>query len=244
MSMEAITAIFFDAGGTLFEARQTIGAIYSGIALRYGVAIDSGILDTTFHKEFVARSSQGFPKGASDPLVQRQWWFELVRKVLADRFPKELICSYFSELYGFFGGAGAWRLYPEALECLKRLREQGFRLGVVSNFDSRLRQILQNLGIGDLFEQVALSWEAGAAKPRAKIFKHALKAMGLTPRQVLHVGDSIAEDVEGARGAGLTPVLLDRLGAHCQWKDSLRIRSLAELSMRVPSDWQPACGIL
>jgi len=66
----------------------------------------------------------------------------------------------------------------------------------------------------------------------------------LTPRQVLHVGDSIAEDVEGAKGAGLTPVLLDRCGAHYQWKEGLRIRSLAELSMQVPSNSQPSCGIL
>ena len=244
MSMEAIAAVFFDAGGTLFEARRSIGTIYSDIALRYGVPIDPVILDSAFQKEFTARSSKGFPRGASGPHVQRRWWFALVRKVLSGRFPEEFIGPYFSELYEFFCGLGAWRLYPEVMECLKELRAHGFRLGVVSNFDSRLRQILENLGIGGFFEQVTLSWEVGAAKPRAKIFERALKAMRLTPRQVLHVGDSIPEDVEGASKSGITPVLLDRIGAHAQWQDSLRIHSLDELSVQVPSNSHPACGIL
>jgi putative hydrolase of the HAD superfamily len=229
--MDAIAAVFFDAGGTLFEVCGSVGKIYSDIAQRYGAHTEPQILDTVFRREFIAKSAEGFPPSTPiDPrLTERQWWFELVQRVLAGSIAAESFEAYFAELYGFFCSASAWRLYPDVLESLKQLRARGLRLGVISNFDSRLRDILANLGIGLLFEQATISWEIGAAKPDAKIFQNALQAMGVRPQEALHVGDSIEEDVEGAKAAGLKPILLDRLGIHAQWGDGLRIRSLAEL---------------
>ena len=85
-----------------------------------------------------------------------------------------------------------------------------FRLAVISNFDGRLRFILQHLGISKFFADIFISSEIGADKPDPEIFRRALKLIDLTPNEVLHVGDDPERDWEGASAAGLSVFRLDR----------------------------------
>jgi putative hydrolase of the HAD superfamily len=80
---------------------------------------------------------------------------------------------------------------------------------VVSNFDSRLEGVLTGLGLADWFETVVVSSRAGAAKPSPVPFQQALAALGLSPAQAWHVGDS-PEDEAGARAAGLRCLIVRR----------------------------------
>jgi putative hydrolase of the HAD superfamily len=91
--------------------------------------------------------------------------------------------------------------------ALERLRERGERLAVVSNWDASLPDVLARLGLAPLFDVIVTSAQAGARKPDPAIFS----AVGVPVW--LHVGDSIEEDVAGARAAGIEPVLLRRDGA-------------------------------
>ena len=118
--------------------------------------------------------------------------------------------DYFDELYGFFAQPQAWRLYPDTQPALAALHTRGIRLGVISNFDSRLFGLLDGLGIAQFFDPVVISTRAGAAKPEAAIFNQALVHHGLAPEHAVHVGDSYEMDVLGAQTAGLRPVLIDR----------------------------------
>jgi putative hydrolase of the HAD superfamily len=161
--------------------------------------------------------------------ADRRWWFGVVREVVGAYLPAEGLKSYFDELYEFFRTRDAWLVYSDVRETLTELRTRGFRLGVISNFDSRLRDILSNLGLGSFFEQAALSWEVGASKPDSRIFRRALEAMQVSPDQALHVGDSLLSDVEGARKVGLTPILLDRRGIHSGYLGCPVIRDLTGL---------------
>jgi putative hydrolase of the HAD superfamily len=102
-----------------------------------------------------------------------------------------------------------WKLYPEVLDVLKQLRER-FQLAVISNFDGRLRLILQNLGISKYFAHVFISSELGADKPDPEIFRRALKLMRLNAKEVLHVGDDPRRDWKAAKEAGLLVFQLDR----------------------------------
>ncbi len=88
----------------------------------------------------------------------------------------------------------------------------GSSLGIVSNFDSRLFNVLRGLGIADHFDTVTISSLAHAAKPSPKIFELALEKHAVDAADAMHVGDSITDDVEGARKAGITAVLLARDG--------------------------------
>jgi putative hydrolase of the HAD superfamily len=118
--------------------------------------------------------------------------------------------------------------YPDATPALRRLREQGLRLICVSNWDCSLPAVLERCGLLELLDGAVSSAEAGARKPDPAIFAAALRMAGCGPEQVLHVGDSAEEDVEGARAVGIEALLLDREGGG-------DVASLEEVAERVPA---------
>jgi putative hydrolase of the HAD superfamily len=125
-------------------------------------------------------------------------------------------------------GAIRFRAYPEVPGVLARLRAGGARLAVVSNWDVSLHDVLERTGLRPLVDAVVISAELGVAKPDPAIFRAALDRLGAGPDGALHVGDSLEDDVAGARAAGLEAVLVARNGAPAP--DGVRaVRSLAEL---------------
>ena len=85
-----------------------------------------------------------------------------------------------------------------------------FHLAVISNFDGRLRVILEHLAVSKFFSHVFLSSELGADKPDAEIYRRALRLSGASPNETLHVGDDPERDWEGATAAGLSIFRLER----------------------------------
>ena len=93
---------------------------------------------------------------------------------------------------------------------MSRLREAGLRLAVIANWDDRLPGLLGELGLARDFEVVVTSHDVGVQKPHPTIFRTAAKRLGLTPEEMLHVGDRKLEDVEGAEAVGLSALWLTR----------------------------------
>jgi putative hydrolase of the HAD superfamily len=102
--------------------------------------------------------------------------------------------------------------FDDAAPALMDLRDAGARLAVVSNWDWSLTDVLGGLGLLPLLDAVITSAEVGAPKPEAAIFEAALSALGCEAADAVHVGDSAENDVEGARAAGIRPLLLAREG--------------------------------
>ncbi len=117
--------------------------------------------------------------------------------------------AFFEVAYSHFAEAGVWDLYPEVADVLQTLQGR-FDLAVVSNFDGRLRMILENLGVSKFFSHVFLSSELGADKPDPEIFRRALRLSNARPDEVLHVGDDPVRDGEAGRSAGLAVFQLER----------------------------------
>jgi putative hydrolase of the HAD superfamily len=119
--------------------------------------------------------------------------------------------------------------YPDAAPALQAARARGQRLVAVSNWDVSLAAVLQRAGLAPLLDGVVTAAHVGVRKPGSEIFTRALALAGVGPEQAVHVGDSIEEDVAGARGAGIAPVLLrrDRLAGPPGVRT---IASLAELA--------------
>ncbi|HVL97657.1 MAG TPA: HAD family hydrolase [Solirubrobacteraceae bacterium] len=103
--------------------------------------------------------------------------------------------------------------YEDAVPALERLRAAGARLAVVSNWDVSLHEVLARTGLRPLVDAAVSSAEAGAAKPDPRPFALALEHLGVAAADAWHVGDTPAEDVAGARAAGVLPVLVDRNGS-------------------------------
>lgn len=120
-----------------------------------------------------------------------------------------LFC-FFTELYQHFATADPWFIYPDVLPTLKRWHQLGIELGVLSNFDSRLYSVLQALDLAQFFTSVTISTEVGAAKPDPQIFAVGLNKHNCPAQLAWHIGDSLKEDYQGAKAAGLRAVWLKR----------------------------------
>ncbi|MGH7206171.1 MAG: HAD-IA family hydrolase [Nitrospiraceae bacterium] len=213
--MSRVKVIFFDAAGTLFHVKGSVGEIYVSYAEKYGFKRTSDSLAAV--KEAFKRAFHEAPPpvfAVSDPSeikqCERLWWFDIVHNVFYRAGMFERFDDYFEEVFHAFDGPERWKLYPETLGVLKELKEQGFELGIISNFDTRLFNVLRGLGIADLFQTVTISSLAHAAKPAPRIFRLALEKHAVDPDEAAHVGDSIRDDVEGARQAELCGILIAR----------------------------------
>jgi putative hydrolase of the HAD superfamily len=204
-------AIFFDAVGTLFYLTKTVGDHYALVGREVGLTLDAQQLDRAFFtawKQMPPRAAIDGPREDDD----KGWWRELVDLVL-DRVAPSLSeldrDNFFEVAYEHFAEAGVWELYLEVMDVLRKLRPR-FQLGVISNFDGRLRFILEHLGISTFFEHIFISSEIGADKPDPEIFRRALNMVNLKPDQVLYVGDDPDRDWKAASAAGLAIFRLDR----------------------------------
>jgi putative hydrolase of the HAD superfamily len=207
-----IRAITFDAAGTLIRVADPVGETYARIARDVGATLSPAALDAAFRDLFPCMPALAFPDLDQPALddAERAWWRNLVARVVQRAGGVREFDAYFEALYAHYADAAAWRAYPETHGVLKRARAGGLRVGVVSNFDSRLAPILRQLGIGDLVDTVIHSTGCGAAKPDERIFRFAMQALATTPQTTLHVGDSLQADYHGAHAAGMTAVHLCR----------------------------------
>ena len=208
-----IKAILFDAAGTLFFLTKTVGDHYAYVGREVGLDLDAQQLERAFHtawQHMPRRPAIDGPRENDD----KGWWRELIAHVF-DRVAPSLSeldrDNFFEVAYEHFAEAGVWELYPEVPGVLEQLAPH-FQLAVISNFDGRLRFILQHLGISKYFARVFISSELGADKPDPEIFRRALKVMHLNRNEVLHVGDDPERDWKAASAAGLHVFQLDRPG--------------------------------
>jgi putative hydrolase of the HAD superfamily len=205
--------IFLDAVGTLFGVAGSVGEIYADMAHRHGVTVDPKAVNQAFFRTFKATPEMAFPgcDPATIPEREYQWWRVLAQQTFSsagviDQFVD--FDSFFSDLYAHFATAAPWEVYADVPVALQRWQRRGIELGVISNFDSRLYNVLEALHLADFFQSVTLSSEAGAAKPNPHIFNVAIQKHRCDPAQAWHLGDSEVEDFHGAKGAGLWGVWL------------------------------------
>jgi len=204
-----LRAVSFDAAGTLFHPARPVGELYATVAARHGLQVDPATLQERFRDAFASAPPLAFPGAPFAELRDREkgWWRTLVAHVFAG-IPFADFEAYFEDLFAFFATAAAWRLDPDALPLLRELRGQGLAILLVSNFDARVRAVMDALGLTPFIDQVTISSEAGAAKPDPAIFRAALATACLAPPEAAHVGDTVREDLEGARAAGMRVLLV------------------------------------
>jgi putative hydrolase of the HAD superfamily len=209
--MGMIKAIFFDAAGTLFHLPLGVGYHYALVGEEIGLKLDAAQLDRAFVKAWNSMPKRAPIDGPREN-DDKDWWHDLVDLVLGQVVPSLSALdrdNFFEIAYDHFAEAGVWELYPEVVDVLEKLQPQ-FQLAVISNFDGRLRMILEQLGISKFFRHVFVSSELGADKPDSLIFRRSLKFIDLEPEQVLHVGDDPERDWKSATAAGLSIFRLDR----------------------------------
>jgi putative hydrolase of the HAD superfamily len=164
---------------------------------------------------------------------EQAFWKTFLDRVRGRLDGGTLSAGTFARLVRHFQQPDAWTVYPDVVPTLETLAARGLPLAVVSNWDSNLPRVLEMTGLRRYFCTVSVSAIEETGKPDAEIFRRtcARIPIPIAAGEALHVGDSPVDDVGGARGAGLTAVLLDRDDRHPHISD--RIRSLAELPARI-----------
>jgi putative hydrolase of the HAD superfamily len=194
--------VSLDAAGTLIEPHPSVGAIYAEVAADWGLGRwESTLLEDRFWSAWSSRGHFDF---------SRTSWRQLVDKVWAGLVSGPVSEAFFDTLWSRFTESRTWRIYPDVVPCLSALRSRGWPLVIVSNWDERLHAVLSNLGITALVDVVLPSVEAPAPKPDPRIFEIAARRLGVSPGQLLHVGDSETEDLTGILQSGGQGILLNR----------------------------------
>jgi putative hydrolase of the HAD superfamily len=209
------TVIFLDAVGTIIGVKDGVGEIYSEFAHKFGVKCDPAQVNAAFYQEFKVADPcvfLGIPS-TEIPAQEYQWWRTINQRTFS-RLGKIQDFSdfegFFADLYAYFATAAAWEVYPDTLAALDRWQRQGYKLGIISNFDTRLYQVLDALDLRKYFSSVTISTETGAAKPATAIFQQALAQHNCPAHQAWHIGDSEPQDYQGALSVGMTAWLLQR----------------------------------
>jgi putative hydrolase of the HAD superfamily len=230
-----VTWITFDMGGTLLFPQPSVGEVYAEILSRHGHAREPQVLEEAFMRIWKADVQQCLPEISA--ASEKSRWRSVVQQTFAGIAPLDLDLL-FEDLWIAFGQADRWRLPEQTLPTLETLRNRGYRLAVLSNWDERLRPLLEEVGIAAFFEHIFVSCELGCEKPDPRIFTHVEGQLGVDGSQILHIGDSFLHDVKGARSRGWHVVQ-----AFCEIagdETPHRISSLPELLASLPHRNSPS----
>jgi putative hydrolase of the HAD superfamily len=212
-------AVLLDALGTLVTFAPPAPRLRILLAERHGVTVSEAEAAAAMKAEIRHyRAEHDMAVDAASLAALRRDCARVLRDALPPRVHAALDVD---ELVTTLVDAIVFSPFPETVEVLTALRSRGHPLAVVSNWDVSLREVLDRTGLSGLVDAIVISAELGAAKPTARPLQAALEALGAPAADALHVGDTYAEDVLGARAASVTPVLVVRDGAQRPDDDAL-----------------------
>ena len=223
---DPLDCVLLDAGDTLLAPAPSFQGRFLAVAADAGVPLEEAAVDAAIAEAIRAAE---WPSNWTDPATQRSFWVGFYRQVLADLGHRDDGMRVAEALFAAFSDPAGYRLFDDVRPALDALAGRGVTLGVVSNFEPWLEDILTLQGIDHLFATVAISGKLGVAKPDPEIFQVALKEAGAEPEATVHVGDQPVNDVAAARAVGITPVLIDRFARHLDPDGAHRVEDLLGL---------------
>ncbi len=209
MASNSIRAVLFDMGGTLEELhsdeaiRQEATQGLRELLRERGVDPGLSLSDLQSAVSSGLEAYQSWRKGPEIELPAERVWTEFI--LAKHGLSKERVAAAAEDLSFFYDTHYHVRsLRPEAPAVLETLKQQGFRLAVISNVVSRrlVPCMLAEYGIAHYFDPVVTSASLGWRKPNERIFGEALRLMEVPAGACAYVGDTISRDVIGARRAG------------------------------------------
>ena len=223
-------AVFFDLLGTvaLFLPEQeellVASAATQGIAMtlqdaRRGFAISGDWWNRQLIRQPLAERTQDEKNTLYREFDQR------VMQAAGFDLSEEQAFQIFRELMRRARGSRL-AIYNDVIPAFKALQGRDIKLGIISNVGRQLPQLLDSVGLTGYLTTVVSQGEVGVGKPSPGIFVAALERAHLAPEEAIYVGDQFENDVVGARGAGLLPILLDRYDLFPDVTDCLRVNSL------------------
>lgn len=207
-------AVFFDIGNTLLRAEPPVPEVFAIVARRLGYDITVRDVEP-FMVEVDRFYEQEYLRDGDfwcDHDRAVQLWLDMYT-ILANCCELEGDIPYLAQaVYDEYLNPGNWTLFEDVEATLKGLKRRGFKLGVISNWDATLEQLIRSMGYLPYFDDVVASAAVGYRKPNKVIFELALERMGIDASSAVHVGDLPEADGDGAASAGIRPIIIDRKG--------------------------------
>lgn len=218
------TAVFFDAVGTVIFPTPTASIVYTQLAARHGLTLDPADVKARLWQQFRVEEAADLEHNwMTDEQREEARWRAIVFAAI-DGATEDM----FQELYQHFAQPSAWTVPPAAAACIARLHARGVKLGLASNYDSRLVSVVDGSpALLPLRKRLVISSLVGVRKPGRGFFEEVIGVAGCDPADILFVGDDVENDYDGAIAAGLNAVLLDEHDKHPDIPR--RVRSLDEL---------------
>lgn len=226
-----IAMVFFDAGGTLLDPHPSFAELFSSTCRAAGYDISPERVEevqdqiaphlTELIDEIDLPHAPSLSQEAS-----RKFWTFTYRRFLSELGVEDEQMTV--KLYERFSSFESYRLYDDVKTTLDALEGAGYRIGLISNFDSWLEEMLLEMEVGHIFDPSVISGQVGVEKPNPRIYRIAVERAGVAPGDCVHIGDSPRMDIEPAAEVGIIPVMLDRADRYPESRYA-RIRSLDEL---------------
>lgn len=206
--------VFFDVGQTLLRADPPVPEVFARVARRLGHDITVRDVepcmvdvDAFYHAEYLR---DGDFWCVHERAVQI--WLDMYAMMadycgITHNAPE--LCQ---AVYDEYLNPENWSMFPDVEACLKGLKRRGFTLGIISNWDATLEDLIRGMGMLPYFDEVIASAAVGCRKPSPAVFQIAMERVGARPEECVHVGDLPEADGDGAAAAGIRPVLIDRAG--------------------------------
>ena len=223
---DPLGCVLFDAGDTLLAPTPSFQGRFVAVAAEHGLPLEEAAVDAAIAD--AVRAAE-WPSDWTDPATQRRFWVGFYQEVLVGLGHVGDGVELAEALFRAFSDPAGYRLFDDVRPALEELAGRGITLGVVSNFEPWLEDVLALEGVDHLFAAVAISGKLGVAKPDPEIFRWAIKEAGAAAEATVHVGDQPVNDVAAARAVGITPVLIDRFARHPDPDGAHRVQTLTEL---------------
>lgn len=197
--LNGVHAVVFDAEGTLFSLARPVGEIYSDVCRRFGLELDPKLLDVLLHKEWKARYA-GYLSKASGYVTsedeEQEKWKQLVYAVLeqAVQGRSAFLREVGEAIYQEFSESRTRTLREGAIEVLEELKERDVITAILSNNDSRLLSLLENLELSHLIDHALPTSTLGYKKPSPLCYKRALERIGTKASTTLSIGNDAELD--------------------------------------------------
>lgn len=208
-------AVFFDVGETLVHPAPSFPELFASIVTREGHRCDPDAVvaasRVVMHRFSEAARDNELWTTSSDR--SRRFWTEIYDLMLA-ALSLPAGDGLRDVLYREFTSLGNYELFGDVPETIATLEEAGVELGIVSNFEAWLEDLLQTLGVKGNFPVRVISGIEGIEKPDPRIYLLALERAGVPATQAAYVGDNPEFDVGPPSALGMFPVLIDRRGRH------------------------------
>jgi putative hydrolase of the HAD superfamily len=212
---QSIRTVFLDVGFTLLAPHPSVVETAVSVCASLGFTLDPERLthalpeaETTLR----AMAAADTALWSNEQAIRRLWTAYFTTLLRSSQQPERAEQSeqMVASVVAAFEHASSYRLYPDVMPALRRLRARRLQLGVISDWGIGLGLILRHHDLVDYFDFAVISAAVRRSKPDPALFQTALARANAIPDYAIHVGDSYLLDVLGARAAGITPVLLDR----------------------------------